>query len=31
MTEKLLKYGITEDDGKAAIACARRRLGIDIS
>ena len=29
-TEKLLKYGITEDDGKAAIACARR-LGIDIS
>ena len=29
-TEKLLEYGITEDDGKAAIACARR-LGIDIS
>ncbi len=29
-TEKLLKAGITEDDGKAAIACARR-LGIDIS
>jgi len=29
-TDKLLKYGITEDDGKAAIACARR-LGIDIS
>ena len=29
-TEKLLKKGITEDDGKAAIACARR-LGIDIS
>ena len=28
--EKLLEYGITEDDGKAAIACARR-LGIDIS
>jgi len=26
----LLKFGITEDDGKAAIACARR-LGIDIS
>jgi len=30
MTEKLKKFGITEDDGKAAIACARR-LGIDIS
>ncbi len=29
-TEKFLKGGITEDDGKAAIACARR-LGIDIS
>ena len=29
-TEKLLKAGITEDDGKAAIACARR-LGLDIS
>ena len=29
-TEKFLKSGITEDDGKAAIACARR-LGIDIS
>ncbi len=29
-SEKLLKAGITEDDGKAAIACARR-LGIDIS
>ena len=29
-TEKLSEYGITEDDGKAAIACARR-LGIDIS
>jgi lysophospholipase L1-like esterase len=29
-TEKFLKEGITEDDGKAAIACARR-LGIDIS
>ena len=29
-TEKFLKFGITEDDGKAAIACARR-LGIDIS
>ncbi len=28
--EKFLKAGITEDDGKAAIACARR-LGIDIS
>ena len=28
-TEKFLKAGITEDDGKAAIACARR-LGIDI-
>jgi len=29
-TEKFIKAGITEDDGKAAIACARR-LGIDIS
>ena len=29
-TEKFLKAGITEDDGKSAIACARR-LGIDIS
>jgi len=29
-TEKFLKAGITEDDGKAAIACARR-LGLDIS
>ncbi len=29
-TEKFLKAGINEDDGKAAIACARR-LGIDIS
>ena len=29
-TEKLLKVGIGEDAGKAAIACARR-LGIDIS
>ncbi len=29
-TEKFLKFGITKDDGKAAIACARR-LGIDIS
>ena len=29
-TEKFLKAGITEDDGKAAIACARR-LGMDIS
>jgi len=29
-TEKLLRVGINEDDGKAAIACARR-LGIDIS
>ena len=29
-TEKLLKVGIDEDAGKAAIACARR-LGIDIS
>ena len=29
-TEKLSKAGIGEDDGKAAIACARR-LGIDIS
>jgi len=29
-TEKFLKSGITEDDGKSAIACARR-LGLDIS
>ncbi len=29
-TEKFLKAGISEDDGKSAIACARR-LGIDIS
>ncbi|MGV7225434.1 MAG: hypothetical protein ACQ9CV_00740 [Nitrosopumilus sp.] len=29
-TEKLSEVGINEDDGKAAIACARR-LGIDIS
>ncbi len=29
-TQKLEKAGITEDDGKAAIACARR-LGVDIS
>ena len=29
-TEKLQKAGITEDDTKGAIACARR-LGIDIS
>ena len=29
-TEKFLKAGISEDDGKAAIACARR-LGLDIS
>ncbi len=29
-TEKLLKVGIDEDVGKAAIACARR-LGIDVS
>jgi hypothetical protein len=29
-TEKFEKAGITKDDGKAAIACARR-LGIDIS
>jgi len=28
--EKFEKVGITEDDGKAAIACARR-LGIDVS
>ena len=28
--EKFEKVGITEDDGKAAIACARR-LGMDIS
>jgi len=30
LTKKFLKAGITEDDGKSAIACARR-LGIDIS
>ncbi|NND87464.1 MAG: hypothetical protein HKM23_09145 [Nitrosopumilus sp.] len=29
-TDKFKKAGISEDDGKAAIACARR-LGIDIS
>ncbi len=29
-TEKFEKVGITKDDGKAAIACARR-LGLDIS
>jgi len=29
-TKKFLQVGIDEDDGKAAIACARR-LGIDIS
>ena len=29
-TEKFLKAGITENDGKSAIACARR-LGINIS
>ncbi len=29
-TERFLKAGITEDDGKSAIACARR-LGLDIS
>ncbi|MBI1662911.1 MAG: hypothetical protein IS860_05370 [Nitrosopumilus sp.] len=29
-TEEFQKVGITEDHGKAAIACARR-LGIDIS
>ncbi|MGY5149226.1 MAG: hypothetical protein ACW9W3_04110 [Candidatus Nitrosopumilus sp. bin_68KS] len=29
-TEKFQKAGISEDDGKSAIACARR-LGIDIS
>jgi hypothetical protein len=28
--EKFEKVGITEDDGKAAIACARR-LGLDVS
>ncbi len=28
--KEFLKYGINEDSGKAAIACARR-LGIDIS
>lgn len=30
LTEKFEKAGITDDDGKAAIACARR-LGVDIS
>jgi len=30
LTKKFQKAGITEDDGKSAIACARR-LGIDIS
>ncbi|MCA9828155.1 MAG: hypothetical protein KC444_07190 [Nitrosopumilus sp.] len=30
LTKKFLKAGITEDDGKSAITCARR-LGIDIS
>lgn len=29
-TQKFEKAGITEDDGKAAIACARR-LGVDVS
>ena len=29
-TDKLLGFGIDEDAGKAAIACARR-LGVDIS
>ena len=29
-TKKFLKAGISEDDGKSAIACARR-IGIDIS
>jgi hypothetical protein len=29
-TKKFLKAGITEDDGKSAIACARR-LGMNIS
>ena len=29
-SKKFLKAGISEDDGKSAIACARR-LGIDIS
>ena len=29
-TEKFLKAGISEEDGKSAIACARR-IGIDIS
>ena len=29
-TEEFFKAGITEDDGKSAIACARR-LGMDIS
>lgn len=30
LTEKLLRFGINEDIGKSAIACARR-LGMDIS
>ena len=30
LTEMFLKAGISEDDGKSAIACARR-LGINIS
>jgi hypothetical protein len=30
LVEKFENAGITEDDGKAAIACARR-LGVDIS
>ena len=30
LTKKFERAGITKDDGKAAIACARR-LGIDIS
>jgi len=30
LTEKFEKFGITKDEGKAAIACARR-LGINIS
>ncbi len=29
-TKEFLKFGITKDDGKSAIACARR-LGMDIS
>jgi hypothetical protein len=29
-TKQLIKFGITGDNGKATIACARR-LGIDIS